>query len=39
MTIGELWGPDQVGDGILAASEASKASERKARAIGVLNKV
>ena len=33
MTIGELWDPDLVGDGLLAASE------RKARAIGVLNKV
>ena len=39
MTIGELWDPGLVGDGVLAASEALEASEREARAIGVLNKV
>ena len=39
MTIGKLWDPDLVGDGVLVASEASKASERKAQAIGVQNKV
>ena len=39
ITIGALWDPDLVGASVIAALEASKTSERKAWAMGVLNKM